>query len=122
MSEDNIDRAIGRLEGQLGAIQTSITTLSAQLAEDRQHASASRKMIADRIQQIEGAERAIERRIAVVENEVGDIRGTVNDLKGSAEDFRGFQRSGWKVGGFLAGAGAVLGVTATYLAEMLRLK
>lgn len=102
MSTDSLERSIGRLEGKLDGVLTSIVTLNQALLEDRQRAASARAAMNDRIDVTENGIEHISARVERIE------RG-VEELKPIAEELRAWKQRGIGAAGILTALGAIFG-------------
>jgi prefoldin subunit 5 len=100
--ETNLDRALGRVEGKLDGVLTSIASLNAAITEDRARAAQARAAMNERIEGTEHGIENIEHRIAAIE------RG-VEEIKPLADEVRQWKQRGIGAAGVITALGAIFG-------------
>lgn len=102
MTDTNLDRALGRVEGKLDGVLTSIAALNSALIEDRARAASARAAMNDRIDAAESNLENIEHRVETIERGIDDIRPL-------ADEVRQWKQRGIGAAGVLTALGAMFG-------------
>jgi uncharacterized phage infection (PIP) family protein YhgE len=102
MPETNLDRALGRVEGKLDGVLTSIASINTTLVEDRQRAAMSRAAMSERIEGTEHGIESIQHRIAAIEK-------GIEEIKPLADEVRAWKQRGIGAAGILTALGAIFG-------------
>lgn len=102
MSDASLERTIGRLEGKLDGVMTSITALNQALLEDRQRAASARAAMSERIEGTEHSIEDIAKRVERIEEGVAGIYPL-------AEEVRAWKQRGIGAAGVLTALGAIFG-------------
>lgn len=91
MTESGLERAIGKLEGQLAAMQTQITALSQAVERSREESNQGRSRIYRELEDVRQKALETNQKVEQVSKDLADNRPVIVEVKRWKERFIGMQ-------------------------------
>lgn len=127
-SNDEIMRAIGRVEGRLSGIEENVALLRNEVSDEKQNAHDSRAIIHKRLDEQAKQIHLLDMTVTVSSNVDGQIREEVKTLKETVEknheavqptleDWKRLKNIGYGISGLIAFAGLTVGGMVAYASD-----
>lgn len=127
-SNDEIMRAIGRVEGRLTGIEENVTLLRDEVSDEKQNAHESRSVIHRRMDEQAKQIAHLDTTVAITGGVDAQIREEIKSLKATVdqhhavtqpalEDWKRLKTLGYGVSGLIAFAGLTVGAVATWASD-----
>ncbi|TAX39165.1 DUF1515 domain-containing protein [Rhizobium leguminosarum] len=127
-SNDDILRALGRVEGRLTGIEDSVSHLREEVSDEKDNAHESRSVIHRRLDEQARQIHLLDMTVTVSSNVDGQIREEIKTLKDTVEknheavaptleEWKKMKTLGYGISGLIAFAGLTIGGVVAYMSD-----
>lgn len=127
-SNDDILRALGRVEGRLSGIEESVSLLREDVSDEKDNAHESRSVIHRRLDEQARQIHLLDMTVTVSSNVDGQIREEIKTLKDTVEknheavaptleEWKKMKTLGYGISGLIAFAGLTVGGVVAYMSD-----
>ncbi|MBX4911228.1 MULTISPECIES: DUF1515 domain-containing protein [Rhizobium] len=127
-SNDDILRALGRVEGRLTGIEESVALLRKDFGDEKEHAHESRAVIHQRLDEQQQRISRVDTTIAVsgeveamLRDQIKGLKETVDEnhkaVKPTLDEWKRMKQIGYGISGLIAFAGLTVGGTVAYMSD-----